>query len=82
MLRYLVKLETGSWSEKRVLGHQGGGMTFKTRAERVAALEKMRAAMKQQAPATALNGPNALAKNAWARSGVREIERGGAEHGG
>jgi hypothetical protein len=45
MLRYLVKLETGSWSGKRVLGHQNAGITFKTRAERLAALEAARAAL-------------------------------------
>jgi hypothetical protein len=86
LLRYLVKLETGSWSDKRVLGHQGAGITFKTRAERLAALEKMHAAMQEQPAVTALNEqrksqkPTALNKNAWAPSGVSEIQR--AEPGG
>lgn len=43
LLRLLEKAETGSWRQKQQVEHSGG-VTFKTRAERVAALEKARAA--------------------------------------
>jgi hypothetical protein len=35
-------METGSWRQKQQIEHSGG-MTFKTKAERQAALEKARA---------------------------------------
>lgn len=55
LLRLLVKLESGSWNEKRVIEH-ALGITFKTQAERKEALEKARAAMQQQRPVTAIHG--------------------------
>lgn len=54
LLRLLERQETGSWRQKQQIEHSGG-MTFKTRAERKEALEKARAAEKQQ-PVAALNG--------------------------
>lgn len=54
LLRALEHSETGSWRQKQQIEHSGG-MTFKTRAERKEALEKARAAEKQQ-PVAALNG--------------------------
>lgn len=54
LLRLLEKRQTGSWCQKQQIEHSGG-MTFKTRAERKEALEKARAAEKQQ-PVAALNG--------------------------
>ena len=53
LLRLLEKHETGSWRQKQQIEHSGG-VTFKTRAERKAALEQARAA--KQKPVTAING--------------------------
>lgn len=54
LLRALEHSETGSWRQKQQIEHSGG-MTFRTRAERKAALEQARATMQQQ-PVTAING--------------------------
>jgi hypothetical protein len=57
LLRLLERQETGSWRQKQQIEHSGG-MTFKTKAERQAALEKARAVRdnRPQAPVTATNG--------------------------
>jgi hypothetical protein len=88
LLRLLEKNETGSWRRNHVV-EQRNEFCFKTRAERKAALEKMRAAMQQQAPVTtALNRQDesqkskASHKNAWALSGVSEIQQRRAEQSG
>jgi hypothetical protein len=47
LLRLLEKNETGSWRQKHQVEHSAG-VTFKTRAERLAALEKARAATANQ----------------------------------
>lgn len=54
LLRLLTRLESGTWRDSKVV-EANTTMTFKTRAERKAALEQARAATKQT-PVTALNG--------------------------
>lgn len=54
MLRLLEHSETGSWQQKQKIEHSGG-LSFRTRSERKAALEQARTALQQQ-PVTAVNG--------------------------
>lgn len=75
LMRLAERTETGSWRQKQQI-EQPPSITFKTRAERKAALDQMRAEIASRSPITALNGqsksqgPNTPNKNAWALSGV------------
>jgi hypothetical protein len=55
LLRALEHAETGSWRQKQQVEHSGG-VVFKTRAERKAALEAARAAMAQSAVRIPMHG--------------------------
>jgi hypothetical protein len=57
ILRLAERLERGTWSQRQIMEHEGA-VTFKTKAERQAALEKARAVRdnRPQAPVTATNG--------------------------
>lgn len=87
LLRLLEKNETGSWRRNHVV-EQRSSITFATRAERKAALEKVRAAMQKQTPGGALNRQSESQKskaphrNAWARSGVSKMQQGRSENSG